>query len=389
MNAYTSSMANYNGTATSGPMGQDDGKNADSSKASAATMSLPTGGIRTAFHAGAQQNAPQAVAAAPAPKKYKQENLSAALPSPGTLAAQQTLPHPGASQLSNIVQNQQQQAPQQQALQQQQQQLMQQAVASQAAATGGHVSLPVGVGIRLGGIGGIAPATAQAAARAPGVPGQFNMWGQGTGGMSEQAIAERRQRNREHAKRSRVRKKFMLESLQEQVRQLQKENQGLRMLVQEHIPQHAMEIITQCCTSSPIFDDTGDEKAESQAEKDRKDADLVKSDFALMQSLATGQQCFVLSDPKLPDNPIVFASPGFYKLTGYTSKEVLGRNCRFLQGPATDAKAVDVIRKAVTTGSDATVCLLNYKADGNPFWNQFFIAALRDSDNCIVNYVSL
>jgi PAS domain S-box-containing protein len=102
-----------------------------------------------------------------------------------------------------------------------------------------------------------------------------------------------------------------------------------------------------------------------------------------------GQQCFVLSDPKLPDNPIVFASPGFYKLTGYTSREVLGRNCRFLQGPGTDAKAVDVIRKAVGTGSDATVCLLNYKADGTPFWNQFFIAALRDSDNCIVNYVGV
>ena len=51
----------------------------------------------------------------------------------------------------------------------------------------------------------------------------------------------------------------------------------------------------------------------------------------------------MLSDPKLPDNPIVFASPGFYKLTGYTSKEVLGRNCRFLQGPATDVKSVDVI----------------------------------------------
>ena len=46
-----------------------------------------------------------------------------------------------------------------------------------------------------------------------------------------------------------------------------------------------------------------------------------------------------------------------------------------------------MIRKAVSTGSDATVCLINYKADGTPFWNQFFIAALRDSDNNIVNFV--
>ena len=107
-----------------------------------------------------------------------------------------------------------------------------------------------------------------------------------------------------------------------------------------------------------------------------------------MESLTSGQQNFVLSDPRLPDNPIVYASPGFYQLTGYTPDQVLGRNCRFLQGPATDPRAVDIIRKAIANGSDATTCLLNYKADGTPFWNQFFIAALRDSDNCIVNYVS-
>lgn len=122
---------------------------------------------------------------------------------------------------------------------------------------------------------------------------------------------------------------------------------------------------------------------------DRKETDLERGDFNLMQSLATGQKCFVLSDPKLPDNPIVFATQDFYNMTGYTAKEVLGRNCRFLQGPGTNQRAVEVIRKAVSTGSDCTVCLLNYKSDGTPFWNQLFVAALRDSDNCIVNYVSV
>jgi PAS domain S-box-containing protein len=143
-----------------------------------------------------------------------------------------------------------------------------------------------------------------------------------------------------------------------------------------------MEIFVDCCTTNPLFSD------DIELATGKKTEDLDKSDFSLMQSLSSGQQCFVLSDPKLSDNPIVFATSGFYKLTGYTSKEVLGRNCRFLQGPGTDRRAVDVIRKAVASGSDATVCLLNYKADGSPFWNQFFIGALRDSDNCIVNYVS-
>eukprot|EP00542_Grammatophora_oceanica_P020038 CAMPEP_0194027730 /NCGR_PEP_ID=MMETSP0009_2-20130614/1815_1 /TAXON_ID=210454 /ORGANISM="Grammatophora oceanica, Strain CCMP 410" /LENGTH=580 /DNA_ID=CAMNT_0038666887 /DNA_START=599 /DNA_END=2341 /DNA_ORIENTATION=+ len=257
-----------------------------------------------------------------------------------------------------------------------------------AKATG--VALPVGVGIRLGGVGGVAPATAANAAR----PGQFMMWAgqQPVGGMSEQAIAERRQRNREHAKRSRVRKKFMLESLQEQVRALQKDNVELRMIIQEKIPNSAQKIISECCSQNPLFSDEGfmnPGQAKSGDKEGKKEASLVKSDFSLMESLTSGQQNFVLSDPRLPDNPIVYASPGFYTLTGYTQEQVLGRNCRFLQGPGTDPRAVDIIRTSIANGSDATTCILNYKADGTPFWNQFFVAALRDSDNCIVNYVGV
>jgi len=243
------------------------------------------------------------------------------------------------------------------------------------------ISLPVGVGIKLGGAGGVAPATAQNASRIGG-PG-LAMWaGQQGAGMSDHAVAERRQRNREHAKRSRVRKKFVLESMQEQVHQLQLENQRLRTLVQDNIPEHAQKIISECCQSSSLF-------ADSREDEESKPQALVRSDFQLMASLSSGQQNFVLSDPRLPDNPIVFATPGFYKLTGYTQEQVLGRNCRFLQGPGTSPKTVDIIRKAIATGADCTVCILNYKADGTPFWNQFFVAALRDSDNCIVNYVGV
>lgn len=251
---------------------------------------------------------------------------------------------------------------------------------------GTGVALPVGRGIRLGGAGGVAPATAR---KVPGVGGMI--WGgPQMMGMSDQAVAERRQRNREHAKRSRVRKKFMLESLQEQVASLQRENQRLRMLVQDNIPEHAQMIISECCTSSPLFGDTdaSSGQQEEDGEGKSKTTALVRSDFQLIDSLSAGQQNFVLSDPRLPDNPIVFATPGFYRLTGYTPEQVLGRNCRFLQGSGTDPKSVDIVRKAIQSGSDCTVCILNYKADGTPFWNQFFVAALRDSDNCIVNYVS-
>lgn len=68
---------------------------------------------------------------------------------------------------------------------------------------------------------------------------------------------------------------------------------------------------------------------------------------------------------------------------------MLGRNCRFLQGPGTDPKHIDMIRNAVAKGNDFSICVLNYKADGTPFWNQLFVAALRDNENCIVNFVSM
>jgi len=69
--------------------------------------------------------------------------------------------------------------------------------------------------------------------------------------------------------------------------------------------------------------------------------------------------------------------------------QILGRNCRFLQGPDTDPSAVDKIRRAIEEGTDGSVCLLNYRADGSTFWNQFFIAALRGADGKIVNYVGV
>jgi PAS domain S-box-containing protein len=91
------------------------------------------------------------------------------------------------------------------------------------------------------------------------------------------------------------------------------------------------------------------------------------------------QQNFVISDPSLPDSPIVFASDDFLVLTGYTREEVLGRNCRFLQGPQTDPRAIKEIRDAIATASECTVRILNYRKDGSPFWNMFSIAPVFDT----------
>jgi len=116
---------------------------------------------------------------------------------------------------------------------------------------------------------------------------------------------------------------------------------------------------------------------------------LDDPDFSFIKALQTAQQNFVVTDPGLPDNPIVYASQGFLNLTGYSLDQILGRNCRFLQGPETDPKAVERIRKAIEQGHDMSVCLLNYRVDGTTFWNQFFIAALRDAAGCVTNFVGV
>nr|AML78527.1 putative LOV domain-containing protein [Pandorina morum] len=101
------------------------------------------------------------------------------------------------------------------------------------------------------------------------------------------------------------------------------------------------------------------------------------------------QQNFVISDPTLPDCPIVFASDAFLELTGYSREDVLGRNCRFLQGPGTDPMTVDQIREAIRTGTEITVRILNYTKQGRPFWNMFTMAPMRDQDGSVRFFVGV
>jgi len=209
-----------------------------------------------------------------------------------------------------------------------------------------------------------------------------------------------RERNREHAKRSRIRKRLLLDSLQDQLLGLRSENLNLRRVIENKLPQLSSKILSECTTieSSLLFcsddeDDFNDLVEYKRTTKASKSLPptkiLMEPDYRLIQSLVHSQQNFVISDPLLPDNPIVYASDGFCKMTGYKLEGILGRNCRFLQGPGTDQAAVDIIRQGVIEGRDISVCLLNYKADGSPFWNQFFLAALKDDEGKIVNHIGV
>jgi PAS domain S-box-containing protein len=206
--------------------------------------------------------------------------------------------------------------------------------------------------------------------------------------MSEQQKSERRERNREHAKRSRIRKKFLLESLQQSVSLLKDENDKLRTSIKSHLGNEQAESLM---SSSALLNKDGNNNADGLLADGQHGTNKVLDDpdFSFIKALQTAQQNFVVTDPSLPDNPIVYASQGFLNLTGYTLDQILGRNCRFLQGPETDPKSVERIRRAIEQGQDLSVCLLNYRVDGTTFWNQFFIAALRDAAGEVTNYVGV
>lgn len=90
-----------------------------------------------------------------------------------------------------------------------------------------------------------------------------------------------------------------------------------------------------------------------------------------------------ISDPTLRDNPIVYVNPAFEALTGYARAEVLGRNCRFLQGPMTDEAEVARLREAIRAREKVSVDLLNHRKDGSPFWNRLLITPVPDNEGTL------
>ncbi|OIW09163.1 hypothetical protein TanjilG_11301 [Lupinus angustifolius] len=116
---------------------------------------------------------------------------------------------------------------------------------------------------------------------------------------------------------------------------------------------------------------------------------IPKVSEELKEALAAFQQTFVVSDAMKADYPIMYASAGFFNMTGYTSKEVIGRNCRFLQGADTDPEDVAKIREALEAGTSYCGRLLNYKKDGTPFWNLLTISPIKDDHGNVLKFIGM
>jgi PAS domain S-box-containing protein len=105
---------------------------------------------------------------------------------------------------------------------------------------------------------------------------------------------------------------------------------------------------------------------------------LTDSRDLAMVALQRTRMPITVSDPRQPDNPVVLANAAFLELTGYTASEVVGRNCRFLQGPGTDRKVVDQLRQAIANEREIEVEILNYRKDGSSFWNTVLVSPVHD-----------
>ena len=105
---------------------------------------------------------------------------------------------------------------------------------------------------------------------------------------------------------------------------------------------------------------------------------------ALTAAMQYSTAPMVLCDPNLPDTPMVAVNPAFAALTGYPMEEIVGRNCRFLQGPRTDPISPTRIRACLDAGQGCIEWIVNYRHDGSQFYNLLFISPVHDADGSLV-----
>jgi PAS domain S-box-containing protein len=109
----------------------------------------------------------------------------------------------------------------------------------------------------------------------------------------------------------------------------------------------------------------------------------------LDRAVAASSNGIVITDPQSPDDPIVYVNPAFEKISGYPMDEVLGHNCRFLQGEDRDQPALGELRAALKEERESRVVLKNYRKDGTPFWNELYVSPVHDEEGRLTNFVGV
>ncbi|RUR29212.1 bifunctional diguanylate cyclase/phosphodiesterase [Vreelandella nanhaiensis] len=109
----------------------------------------------------------------------------------------------------------------------------------------------------------------------------------------------------------------------------------------------------------------------------------------LERSVEASFNGILIADAEQPDLPIIYANKACTAVTGYSQEEILGKNCRFLQGPESDPAVVQLIRSSIEAKREVNVTICNYRKDGTPFWNDLYIAPVRDHDGRVTHFVGV
>jgi len=109
----------------------------------------------------------------------------------------------------------------------------------------------------------------------------------------------------------------------------------------------------------------------------------------LDRAVAASSNGIVITDPNVPDDPIVYVNPAFERISGYAVDEVLGHNCRFLQGEDRDQPALGELRVALREEREFRAVLKNYRKDGTPFWNELYVSPVHDEEGRLTNFVGV
>ena len=116
----------------------------------------------------------------------------------------------------------------------------------------------------------------------------------------------------------------------------------------------------------------------------------LPEDFNVLgMALESTNSGVIITDNRLPDNPIVFCNHAFENMTGYSRAEIVGRNCRFLQESDNQQQSLISLRLAIANGSPITIELINYHKDGTPFWNELSIAPVRDPEGAVSHFIGI
>lgn len=115
----------------------------------------------------------------------------------------------------------------------------------------------------------------------------------------------------------------------------------------------------------------------------------AEENLRLARAVNSASEGVVITDATQRNHPIIYTNPAFLRITGYQFDEVVGRNCRFLQGLDTDPQAIAQIRRAIAERNELKITLLNYRKDGQPFWNELKIAPVFSDEGDLLYFIGI